>query len=140
MVTDFAQLIDGLAARDLALVVAADPIGDDVEPARVVAEERVLVDLALADGEQLLVAEVDVSGAAAEQDSERLGRLAAAGEAGLGGAEQALLAVEVVVELLASLRLRLDGVLEVGDAEGDVAGLILRRQADTVQAGSSVSA
>src|SRR5437667_278708 len=58
---------------------------------------HVLVDLPLADGEQLLVAEVDLAGAAADQDRERLGRLAAAGEAGLGGAEQALLAIEVMV-------------------------------------------
>ena len=41
------ELLDGLAARDLALVVAADAVGDDVEAARVVAEERVLVDLTL---------------------------------------------------------------------------------------------
>src|SRR5262249_45620913 len=41
------ELLDGLAARDLALVVAADPISDDIEPPLVVAKEGVFVDLTL---------------------------------------------------------------------------------------------
>jgi len=40
------QLLDRLPARDLPLVVAAHAIGHDVEPAFIVAEQRVLVDLA----------------------------------------------------------------------------------------------
>ncbi len=40
-----AKLLDRLAARDLALVVATHTIRDDVEAPRVVSEERVLVDL-----------------------------------------------------------------------------------------------
>jgi len=42
------QLLDGFAAGDLALVVPADPVGDDIEPAVIVPEQRVLVDLASA--------------------------------------------------------------------------------------------
>jgi hypothetical protein len=43
-----AELLDGLAARDLALVVAAHTVGDDVEAPCVIPEERVLVDLTTA--------------------------------------------------------------------------------------------
>ena len=42
------QLLDGFATGDLALVVTADTVGHDVEPSDVVAEQRVLVDLASA--------------------------------------------------------------------------------------------
>ena len=38
-----ADLLDRLLARDLALGVAADAVGDDEQPERVVAHERVFV-------------------------------------------------------------------------------------------------
>src|SRR5205085_2034545 len=41
------ELLDGLPARDLALVMPAYTVGDDIEAALIIAEEGVLVDLAL---------------------------------------------------------------------------------------------
>src|SRR5450759_2259194 len=89
--------------------LAAVAEADDVQPV------HVLVDLALADGEQFAVAlaQLPFARAAAEQDGKRLSGLATAREAGLRGtgAEVALHAVEVRVDLVAPLGLRLHDVL-----------------------------
>ncbi|MDE3095168.1 MAG: helix-turn-helix transcriptional regulator [Chloroflexota bacterium] len=106
--------------------LAAVAEADDFEPV------HILVHLPLADRQQLQVAlaELRLARAAAEQDRQRLARLAAAGEPRLrrAGAELPLHAVEVGVDLVAPLRLHLDHVLHVHDAERDVAALVLRRQ------------
>src|SRR5439155_1072582 len=108
--------------------LAAVAEADDVEPV------HVLVDLALPNREELHVAlaELRLARAAAEQDGERLARLAAAGESRLRrtDAEVALHAVKVGVDLVAPLRLRVHHVLHVHDAERDVPTLVLRGEAE----------
>ena len=89
----------------------------------------VLVHLLFAHEHDEVVALVEVLDAAAGEDGEGFAGDRVGGEAGLGVLD-ALVDVEVVVEFFLAPGLGFDGVLGVGDAEGEVAALVLRGEAE----------